>query len=322
MKRLLGTLTLTVILGAAGILAAQDDTVTDRVKSATEHLNQKQKFKLMYRFEAEEQLRWDVEHTASTKAQIAGTLEETSSRSQSKKLWKVVNVDATGNMRFVHSIESVKMWQKIGDEEPVTFNSLTDKTTPAEFAGITEKIGKPLAMITISPEGKIIDRKSASQQAKFGVGDICIPLPKEEIAVGHEWYVATTFKGNDEDGRPQNLKARINYKLNKVKGKYAYVSFKTQVLTPIESEKVRSQILQQLTNGYAVFNMETGKMTRKEVEWNEKVQGYEGPDSFLQYNGRMTEKFVTTNNTAVTADATTSQNVEIKDRNDKPVLRK
>ncbi|MCH2179264.1 MAG: hypothetical protein MK106_10720 [Mariniblastus sp.] len=322
MKRLLGTLTLTVILGAAGILAAQDDTVTDRVKSATEHLNQKQKFKLMYRFEAEDQLRWDVEHTASTKAQIAGTLEETSSRSQSKKLWKVVNVDATGNMRFVHSIESVKMWQKIGDEEPVTFNSLTDKTTPAEFAGITEKIGKPLAMITISPEGKIIDRKSASQQAKFGVGDICIPLPKEEIAVGHEWYVATTFKGNDEDGRPQNLKARINYKLNKVKGKYAYVSFKTQVLTPIESEKVRSQILQQLTNGYAVFNMETGKMTRKEVEWNEKVQGYEGPDSFLQYNGRMTEKFVTTNNTPVTADATTSQNVEIKDRNDKPVLRK
>lgn len=319
---------LTVIFLAAlfgcpvGISSGQDESATDRVKSATEHLNKKQKYKLAYQFKADDQLRWDVEHTASTKAQIAGTLEETSSRSQSTKLWKVVNVDATGNMRFVHSIESVKMWQKIGDDEPVTFDSSTDESAPAEFAGILEKIGKPLAMITISPEGKIVDRKSSSQQAKFGVGDICIPLPKDEVSVGHQWFVPTSFQGTDEQGRPHQLKARINYKLNKVKDQYAYVSFKTQVLTPIDSEKVRSQILQQLTNGYAVFDLADGKMIRKEVEWSEKVQGYEGPDSFLQYNGKMTEKFVSNESSPSGADVTTSQTVEIKTRESQPIIRK
>ena len=305
-----------------GFSNAQDESATDRIKSVTEHLNKKQKYKLAYQFKADDQLRWDVEHTASTKAQIAGTMEETSSRSQSAKLWKVVDVDATGNMRFVHSIESVQMWQKIGDDEPVTFDSRTDESAPAEFAGILEKIGKPLAMITISPEGKILDRKSSSQQAKFGVGDICIPLPMDEIAVGHEWFVATSFQGTDEQGRPQPLKARINYKLNKVKDKYAYVSFRTQVLTPIESEKVRSQILQQLTNGYAIFDLDQGKMIRKEVEWSEKVQGYEGPDSFLQYNGRMTEKFVSNESSPSGSGVTTSKNVEIKTREGLPILRK
>jgi len=319
---------LTVIFLAAlfgcpvGISSGQDESATDRVKSAIEHLNKKQKYKLAYQFKADDQLRWEVEHTASTKAQIAGTLEETSSRSQSTKLWKVVNVDATGNMRFVHSVESVKMWQKIGDDEPVTFDSSTDESAPAEFAGILEKIGKPLAMITISPEGKIVDRKSSSQQAKFGVGDICIPLPKDEISVGHQWFVPTSFQGTDEQGRPHQLKARINYKLNKVKDQYAYVSFKTQVLTPIDSEKVRSQILQQLTNGYAVFDLADGKIIRKEVEWSEKVQGYEGPDSFLQYNGKMTEKFVSNESSPSGADVTTSQTVEIKTRESQPIIRK
>ena len=305
-----------------GISNGQDESALDRVKSATDHLNQKQKYKLTYQFKLNDQLRWDVEHTASTKAQIAGTLEETSSRSQSAKLWKVVNVDATGNMRFVHSIESVKMWQKIGDEEPVTFDSKTDESSPTEFSGILEKIGKPLAMITISPAGKIIDRKSSSQQAKFGVGDICIPLPEEEIPVGHQWHVPTNFQGTDEQGQPHQLKARINYKLNKVKDKYAYVSFKTQVLTPIESEKVRSQILQQLTNGYAVFDLANGKMIRKEVEWSEKVQGYEGPDSFLQYNGRMTEKFVSDDSSVAATDVSMTKNTAIKTRNGKPIIRK
>ena len=115
---------------------------------------------------------------------------------------------------------------------------------------------------------------------------------------------------------------RINYKLNKVKGKYAYVSFKTQVLTPIESEKVRSQILQQLTNGYAVFDLNQGKMIRKEVEWSEKVQGYEGPDSFLEYNGKMTEKFVTHDVSPEEEVVSTSENVEIKQRGDQPLIRK
>ena len=80
--------------------------------------------------------------------------------------------------------------------------------------------------------------------------------------------------------------------------------------------------MQQLTNGYAVFDLADGKMIRKEVEWSEKVQGYEGPDSFLQYNGKMTEKFVSNESSPSGADVTTSQKVEIKTRESQPIIRK
>ena len=119
-----------------------------------------------------------------------------------------------------------------------------------------------------------------------------VPLPKTAIPVGHKWNVPTTLQATDEDGRNQQLKARIAYELVKVKSGNAYISFRTEILTPVESEKVKSQIMQQKTKGYLVFDINRGRPIRKEIEWDETVQGYEGPDSYLQYLGRMTEKLV------------------------------
>ena len=193
-------------------------------------------------------------------------------------------------MTFVHTIESVNMWQRIGEAEPVTYNSLTDKEVPLEYDSITSKIGKPLAVITVSPDGQVKDRKTSLEQARFGVGDITTPLPKEDIAIGHKWFVPTTLTAKDEEGRNQQLKARIRYELSNVKLPNAFISFRTEVLTPVHSDKIRSQIMQQLTKGYIVFDMDRGLPIQKEVEWDEKVQGYEGPDSYLNYMGKLTEK--------------------------------
>ena len=78
----------------------------------------------------------------------------------------------------------------------------------------------------------------------------------------------------------------------------AYISFKTEVLTPVESPKIRSQIMQQMTRGYLVFDIDRGYPIRKEIEWDEKVQGFEGPDSLLEYLGRMTERLIIDNKDA------------------------
>jgi hypothetical protein len=268
----------------------------------------KQAYLLAYKLKADETVRWTVEHVASTKTQMAGETEETSSRSVSVKAWKVSNVDATGTMTFVHSIEAVDMWQKIGESDPVSYNSRTDKNAPSEYRGIADKLGKPLAVIAITPNGNITDRQSNIEGAKFGVGDVTIPLPEKAIPVGQKWNIPTTLAATDSDGRSHQLKARIAYELLKVKDGNAYIAFRTEVLTPVESQKIKSQIMQQMTKGFVVFDIAAGRPIRKEVEWDEKVQGYEGPDSFLQYLGRMTEKLVIDDGSSAIGSASSKSN--------------
>lgn len=309
-----------------------DEPVSELISRATKNANSKQKFKLAYKMKKGQELRWTVEHVASTKTQIAGESETTSSRSQSTKLWKVSSVDSLGNMTFVHAIESVNMWQRIGEAEPVTYNSLKDKQVPLEYESVTSKIGKPLAVITVNPYGQVLDRKTSLEQAHFGVGDITTPLPKEDIEIGHKWFVPTTFSAKDEEGRTHQLKARIQFELANVKVPNAFISFRTEVLTPIQSDKIRSQIMQQLTKGYIVFDMELGLPIQKEIEWDEKVQGYEGPDSYLNYVGKLTEKYVAGNSPAPLAPvgnqeqpkpaSEVSSHVNVKPRNGNPIMRK
>jgi hypothetical protein len=267
--------------------------ISESIERATDHVNKNQKYSLAYRFKKGDRVRWQVEHIASTRTQMAGESEETSSRSQSVKLWEITSVDSLGQMTFDHKIESVDMWQKIGEEAPVSYNSKKDKEAPLEYESIADKIGTTIATVSINPAGQIVDRKTDNpNQANFGVGDIAIPLPTKPVTVGYKWSVPDTLRAKDRDGNPRQLKSRVVYKLVKVKSNNAYISFKTEVLTPIESEKIRSQIMQQMTRGYLVFDIDRGYPIRKEVEWDEKVQGFEGPDSLLEYLGRMSERLV------------------------------
>ena len=286
---------LSLITFMAGVTTAQSPGGTEtssRVAATTAKLAKKQKFQLRYQFQPGEQIRWNVEHVATTKAQIAGKNEDTSSRTQSVKLWKVKHVDNAGNITFEHSVESTTLWQKIGDSEPISYDSKVDKVAPDQFAAAQEMIGKPLAEVTISPTGQIVRRDSDGKQINFGVGDLCTPLPDQPVPVGHQWFVPTEFDATDEDGKRLKLKARINYQLAKITEGAAIISFRSEVRTPIESDQVKSQLLQKLNDGYVAIDLKKGRLVSKEVLWNEKVQEYAGADSFLHYVGRMTEDIV------------------------------
>lgn len=309
----------------------KQESASERIQRATNKINQQQKYKLEYKLQKDEEIRWVVEHTVSTKFQMAGELEESTSRSETTKMWKVANVDTVGNMTFVHQLESINMWQQVGEAEPVAYNSKTDKTIPDEYKSVAENVGKPLVVFSISPQGKILDRKSNLRQDNFGVGNVTIPLPDEAIPVGFKWNVPSVLEATDEQNRNKKLKARVLYELARVKDNNAFIKFRTEVLTPVTSEKVKSTIMQQMTDGYIVFDMKKGRPVLKQVEWDEKAQGFEGPDSFLKYVGRMSEKLADNATSEFKNGASAlsplkpdvaTKPVELKTRDGKPVMRK
>lgn len=321
------------VIGCLALVAATqaqtDESAADRVAAATKRLANKQEYQLQYKLQAGEEIRWTVEHVVSTKVQMAGSTEESSSRSNTVKKWRVANVDSLGNITFVHSIESIDMWQKVGEEDPITYNSQKDEEVPAAYQSVAEKVGKPLVVFSITPQGEVIDRKSSLQENSFGVGKVTVPLPKEAIPVGHQWHVPTLLEATDENGTNRKLKARILYELAKVNGPHAYIKFRTEVLTPVKSEKIKSTIMQQMTDGYLVFDIERGRPVLKQVEWDEKAAGFEGGDSLLTYVGRMSEKLVEGSAEASAKQAALdpiesqdADDVQLKTRHDPPMLRK
>ncbi len=300
---------------------------TKIIEQAAENMAGKQKFQLKYNMPAGAIYRWEVEHTSSAKTHMAGETEEASSRTLSINCWKVTHVDATGNMTFEHSIEAASMWQKIGENDPITYDSAnTQADVPMIYQDAAKKIGKTLATFIVTPSGQIKDKQSPITYNRFGIGDIVIPLPEGPVTLGHKWYVPTFFQVTSEEGHVERLSARVMYQLEKVVENKAYITIRTQVLTPITSDQIRSQLMQQLNSGYAVLDLTQGIVVHKQFEWNEKVQQvhkYEGSDGFLQYLAKLTEKQIVGEPvTAATAPEDAKTSMQLKTRDGAPLIRK
>ena len=271
----------------------KETTASDSIGSVVDRIAAKAKYEFEYGLKEQQKLFWKVEHVTTTQTQIAGTSEDASARIETLSSWEVSDVNkTTGDMVFNNTITAIKSWKRIGEEDPVIYDSRTDKTPPDEYVGVANSLGKQRSRIMIRPNGEVLHRQSEFVSTDFSTGDITVPLPRKKVSVGYKWEVPTEFESVNEFGAAVTLKARTCYEFLKVKSGNAYISFRTEVLTPIESEKTRSKILQKLTRGYIVWNFEKGLPVQKRTEWDEKVQGYDGADSYLKYVGRMSIKLV------------------------------
>lgn len=310
---------------------ARANAATDRIADS---LGSRATYDLRYRLEEGQSLSWKVEHVTTTKTQISGTTEEASARVETLSTWNVTDVNkSNGQMVFTNSIEAVKAWKKVGEDEPTTYDSRTAVKAPDEYASLAETLGEQRSRITIEANGEVLDRQSEFVSTDFSTGDVTIPLPKEPIAIRHRWNVPLNFQSSNEHGAKVNLKARRCYEFRKVKDGRAYISFRTEVLTPIKSHTVRSKILQKMIKGMIVWDIAKGLPVQKHVHWDEKVQAYNGADSFLKYVGRMTVKLVDSQELAEVEAVKREQTfvslqplkiatVKLRLRNERPELRR
>jgi len=285
---------LVILLVVSGLttsaLAQDSDTQTNHTANIAKRFSKKQTYDLRYKLKAGDKIDFLFEQVVSTQTRMGGEEERTTSRSQTSKQWEVKSVDSLGQMTFGLKWTGVNMWQQIGDDEPLKYNSKTDTTVPEEYQNLADLVGETIAVFTITDAGVIKGRLSDMSESNFGAGEVTVPLPGKPVSLGYRWNVPTVLNATDENRKNIRLKARISYELSKVENNNAFISFRTEVLTPIKSEKVRSTIMQQMTNGYIVFDMLRGYPALRHVEWDEKAQGFEGADSLLTYVGRATEK--------------------------------
>ncbi len=96
-----------------------------------------------------------------------------------------------------------------------------------------------------------------------------------------------------EDQRIKSIKTRELYVLEKVETGVATISVKTQVLTPVDDPRVKSQIMQRISQGELRFDMDAGRLISKQLDWDESVLGFNGAESNMKYLARFTETLAT-----------------------------
>lgn len=248
---------------------------------------------LRYRLSPHESLRYEVTHVAKTKTRIRGIEEAAQVHTVSEKLWKVESVAADGQMTFVHSVDEVDMMQQAGQNEEIRWSSRSGDSPPILFESVAEQLKQPLATVTINPRGQETQRKQhAGTEMQFGMGGLTIAFPEEPITVGSSWSVPREIKARGEAGEVKVIKARDTYTLEKVQTGVATLKIRSEVLTPIEEASIKAQIVQQLSNGTVRFDVDAGRVLSKQLDWDETVVGFQGPNSLIEYRARVTETLV------------------------------
>jgi hypothetical protein len=295
---LLGAVNVALIL--ASLLAARADeppsVATDaQDKSVSAELDKTKQqlapaYLLAYKFVVGDEFRTKVVHLVTVETKINGTENSDSSRSVSNRLWRIKQIDGSGNIVFENIVESVDMWTKSTGRAEVRFNSQTDKSPPQEYLLVAESMGKVLSVVTMDPHGRIIARDDKQKQFNPGIGDLTIPFPAQPVKAGATWSIPDEVRVKLDDGTIKKISTRQRYKLDKVENGVATISVATQVLTPVNDPKVQSQLVQRLQEGTIKFDVEAGRLIHKQMDLDQAVFGFSGPDSHMQYLARFTEE--------------------------------
>lgn len=270
--------------------ASSDLQTMQALQKATSQLGD-HKYNLRYKFKSGESIAYEVEHLVKVKTTIDGASETQRSRSVSQKVWEVAEANAE-QATFSHSIAYLNMWSESQGRAPVAYDSRSDDEVPPEYEGVAEMVGKPLATVRVDAQGKILDRKDRVNQIDFGTGGLMMPLPEQQVVTGETWSVERDVPVRLEDGSFKSIKTRQRYRLERVESGVATISLKTQILTPSITARVRSQLIQKLSNGEIRFDIDAGRVLSRQLEWDETVVGFNGPKSNMAYLGRITETFV------------------------------
>jgi hypothetical protein len=293
-----------VTLFSACVLAARGDERTDNEATAVKPKSvlvdlEKAKdrlapaHRLAYRFTAGEVLRTKVVQLSTVETKIKGTAQTTKLRTVSTRVWRIQTVDADGSITFDHSVEQIEMWNSVEGRQEVHYNSATDKTPPPDFANVAASVGKVLATVKIDPSGRILSRHNAQAQFNPGIGDLTIPFPpadKQPIRAGVAWSIPDELKLPQGDGSIKKIQTQQQFKLEKVEAGVATIAVATQVLTPINDPKLQSQLVQRLQSGTIRFDIDAGRLLHKQLDIDQQVFGFSGPESHMQYLARFTEE--------------------------------
>lgn len=307
------TLTLTATLAHAAAPSRKSASSRNSAAAAP------RTYLLQYKFQVGEVLRYDVSHSTSVRTAIDGTTEEVQTRSDSVKAWKVTDVLPSGEMEFVHLVESVRMTNRSPGKPGRSFDSSRDKTPPAGFEQAAAAVGVPLTIVRIKPCGEVSHREAKHPQPTPADDlPITLLLPQKPVAVGESWTRTYGVVAQRQGGAQQQVQTRRRCKLQRVNGGVATIAVDYEILSPVDAY-IRSQLVERLTRGSVDFNLAQGRIVRQQHDVDRRLLGFAGKTSSMHFLSRIEERLLPATAVADRDDGVRLTSRETEEREAAPV---
>ena len=253
------------------------------------------KYLLRYKFAMGESLRYEVKQSTNLRTTMEKTTQRNSSQTTSIKVWNVTDVLPSGDIEFIHLVESVQMSNEGPNQTKRSFDSTSTEPPATGFEAAARAIGVPLVKVRISPSGKVLSREQKLPQQEPPAEDlpITLELPEESVALGERWSHAYDVTVKKPSGADMKIRTRRVCRLRQVKAGIALIDVEYQILTPVDAT-IRSQIIDRLTKGTVRFDLERGRVIQQSHEVDRREIGFAAANqvSSMHFVARTAERLL------------------------------
>jgi len=249
---------------------------------------------LRYKFDMGEVLRYQVKHSTNLRTTIDTTTQQLETHTDSVKAWKVTDVLPSGEMEFIHLVESVRMTNHQIGYPDNKYDSTVDKKPPRGFENVATSTGVPLLVMRIAPDGEVTSREEKIPNLPSSPDmPITLELPKEPVAVGERWSHAYDVPVEKQSGAKLQLRTRRVCKLRQVKSGVATIDVEYQILTPADPYVI-SSIKERLSKGTVRFDIARGRVIEQQHSVDKRILGFAGDEkpNSLHYVARLQERLI------------------------------
>ncbi len=247
------------------------------------------KFLLRYQFKPGEQLRYETINHLTQQGVVGQGEKVDTTKIVQNRLFTIGKVDddtAAASMQF----EYVRMELKSDDNEPEIFDSTMPlKDVSKKFQGTARQLAGKAPSYILQCAGTPVSDAGIEQIPEGGQASFMIPLPENQIAVGDTWKVNMIVSVRLDEGVKRQIKLLRTYRLENVDDGVATIGFFTSVMSTVKAPALKAQLLQATPQGEIRFDIENGKLLRKEFRFDRMVMGALGPGSVLSAKGATVE---------------------------------
>lgn len=275
-------------------------------------------YTLRYQFADGQVLRYESRQTGSHYYNLGGNERTDKYSALQRRVFTISDVAEDGTARASMQYEFVRMSRQLGDAEPNVFDTRdTEAEVPPAFRAAAAELrgSAPVYVIAVGglptdDEGVVLSlnteaaqesagrdeviQASAESETQSDVGDAAfmLPLPKEPLAVGDTWKTYRTVKVRATAEYEREIRLLQTYKLQKVEGDIATITFSTSISSPVRSHLIKAQLLQSKPSGTIRFDLARGLLLRREMRFSDAVIGAMAEGSLQNSAGTTVETLI------------------------------
>jgi len=228
-------------------------------------------------------LTYRIEHVTKATETVGSNRFEVGAKLNLVKRWQVQSIDDKGIATLQMSVVSMRNEQLRPNGEVVVYDSANPaKSTPGLKKQLEKYVGKPLAVLRVNGQGKVIEViKGAAAQFESDP-PLGLRLPLAVPGVGQSWERLYQITLEPPYGTGEKYQGVQRYTVTKISDGLATIQLATNLKMP-ENAAERVPLMQKQPAGEIVYNIQAGHVQRADLRVDQTVQGHQGENSSYRF---------------------------------------